>query len=198
MLATLATVLAAAQAAALVPLVARLARGRRRPPPVPPRAVARGEGSVSVVVPARNEAHRIGPCLQGLMRQAAPLSEILVVDGGSTDGTRALVREAARRDPRVRLLDEPPRPAGAVGRPWAIAAGCERARGDWIMVVDADVVPRDGMVAGALHAARLHALGAVSFGPRIVAPGCGARWLQPSLLATLIYRFGPPSARMRA
>jgi len=68
------------------------------------------------------------------------------------------------------------------------------ARGEWVLVVDADTAPRPGMVAGAVGAARRLGLDAVSFAPRIVAPGAGARWLQPSFLTTLVYRFGPPGA----
>ena len=153
--------------------------------------------SVSVIVPARNEARRIGPCLAGLRTQGAPLEEVIVVDGGSTDATPTLVDEAASRDPRVRRIDEPRRPRGLVGRPWAIAAGCAVARGEWVLVVDADTAPRPGMVGGAVAAARRLALDAVSFAPCIVAPGAGARWLQPAFLATLVYRFGPPNVDAR-
>jgi dolichol-phosphate mannosyltransferase len=150
--------------------------------------------SVSVVVPARNEAERIGPCLDGLRAQGAPLVETIVVDGHSTDDTPALVDAAAARDPRIRRMDEPPRPPEAVGRPWAIAAGCAAARGEWVMVVDADTTPQPGMIAGAISAARRLRLDVVSFAPRIVAPGAGARWLQPAFLTTLVYRFGPAGA----
>ena len=192
------SLLALAQVVALIVVCARLARGRRRVPPVEPREDGAEAGlsgtSVSVIVPARNEARRIGPCLGGLRAQGAPLDEVIVVDGGSTDGTPTLVDEAASHDPRIRRLDEPPRPAGVVGRPWAIAAGCAIARGEWVLILDADTSPRRGMVGGAVAAARRLGLDVVSFAPRIVAPGAGARWLQPALLATLVYRFGPPSA----
>jgi dolichol-phosphate mannosyltransferase len=180
-----------AQLGALVVLCARLARGRHRLPPVEPRPDGVHDTSVSVVVPARNEAHRIGACLDGLRRQGAPLVEVIVVDGGSTDATPALVDGAALADARIRRIAEPPRPPGSVGRPWAIAAGCAEARGDWIMVVDADTAPRPGMIAGAVAAARSLGLDVVSFAPRIVAPSAGARWLQPAFLTTLVYRFGP-------
>lgn len=185
-----------AQAAALLVIGARLARGRHRVPPVKPDPDARDvrDTSVSVIVPARNEAARIGPCLAGLREQGAPLAEVIVVDGHSTDGTVALVAATAADDRRIRLLPEPPRPAGAVGRPWAIAAGCAAARGEWVMVVDADAAPKPGMIAGAVGAAREHELDAVSFAPRIVAPGAGARWLQPAFLTTLVYRFGAAGA----
>ena len=192
--------LLAAQLLALGVISARLARGRHRLPEAEPdvTGASAGDTTVSVVVPARNEAARIVPCLDGLRAQERPLVEVIVVDGHSTDDTPALVEAAAARDARIRLLEEPPRPAGRVGRPWAIAAGCAAARGDWVMVVDADTAPRRGMVAGAVATARRLGLDAVSFAPRIIAPGAGARWLQPSLLTTLVYRFGPPTTSARA
>ena len=184
-----------AQLTALVVICARLAPGRHRLPEAEPDVTGSdaGDTSVSVVVPARNEAARIARCLDGLRAQQRPLTEVIVVDGHSTDATPALVQAAAELDPRFRLLEEPPRPAGRVGRPWAIAAGCAAALGEWVLVVDADTAPRAGMVAGAVVAARRLGLDAVSFAPRIMAPGAGARWLQPSLLTTLVYRFGPPN-----
>ena len=184
--------LASAQGVALVVLLSRLMRGRTRPPAVEPVVDGMHDTSVSVVVPARNEAARIGPCLAGLRAQSLPMIEAIVVDGGSTDGTAAMIDAAAAEDPRIRRIPEPRKPEGAVGRPWAIAAGCASARGDWVLVVDADTHPGPGMIGGAVAAARRSGLDAVSFAPRIVAPTFGARWLQPSFLTTLVYRFGPP------
>jgi dolichol-phosphate mannosyltransferase len=63
-----------------------------------------------------------------------------------------------------------------------------------VLILDADTSPRRGMVGGAVAAARRLGLDVVSFAPRIVAPGAGARRLQPAFLATLVYRVGPPSA----
>jgi len=77
----------AAQALAGAAVLARLGRGRRRRPPlsVPERPPA---ATVSVVVPARDEAQRIGPCLEALRRDP-DLLEVIVVDDSSADG-RAL------------------------------------------------------------------------------------------------------------
>ena len=188
------TIAAVLQGIALGVLVARLSRGRTRPPAVDPRVDGITDTSVSIVVPARNEAERIGPCLAGLRAQGAPMVEAIIVDGGSTDGTAGMIDAAATADPRIRRMPEPPRPQGAVGRPWAIAAGCARARGEWVLIVDADTSPGPGMTAGAVAAARAANYDAVSFAPRIVAPTHGARWLQPAFLTTLVYRFGPPGA----
>lgn len=189
--------LAVALGVATIVLLARLASGIRRPPPLEPVLDPLPHTSVSVVVPARNEVRRIGTGLAGLRAQGSPLVEVLVVDGGSTDGTRELVTRAAAEDSRFALIDEPPRDRGIVGRPWALHHGFAMARGEWVMSVDADAVPIAGMIASAVQAAERHGLDALSLGPTIVAPGAWARWLQPAFLTTLIYRTGAPTPEPR-
>ncbi|MDX3111626.1 glycosyltransferase, partial [Nonomuraea angiospora] len=76
--------LTAAQMVAAAVVVARLARGRRRLPPL--RALPDAGVTVSVVIPARDEAARIGPCLRAVLAASA-VSEVIVVDDGSRDGT---------------------------------------------------------------------------------------------------------------
>ena len=189
--------LTAAQAGTLVLLLARLSRGRRRLPPAEP---VRGGASarVTVLLATLNEARRIGPCLAGLRRQGPELAEVLVVDSASSDGTRELVAEAARLDPRIRLLDDGPLPDGWVGKVWALQQGLRAAQTEWVLGIDADTEPREGLVGGVVAAAERHAYDVVSFGPRFAAQGAGERWLQPSLLLTLVYRFGPAGDRAPA
>ncbi len=90
---------------------------------------------VSVIVPARNEEGNIRRCLQSLTNQDYPDFEIIVVDGDSEDRTREIVRE---QFPRVSLIEEPPRPEGWVGKPWACHVGFKHASGDVLLFTDAD------------------------------------------------------------
>ncbi|MEO5818233.1 MAG: glycosyltransferase family 2 protein [Gemmatimonadaceae bacterium] len=182
--------LASIQAAALALLLARLWPGRRRLPPVAPRPHSGPVGALSIVVATLDEAHRIAPCLEGLIAQGPVVREILVVDSGSTDGTVELVEDAMRRDSRIRLLRDEPLPTGWVGKVWALQHGLHRATADWILGVDADTEPRAGMADGVLAAAEEQQFDAVSFAPRFVMSTAAERWLQPALLVTLIYRFG--------
>jgi dolichol-phosphate mannosyltransferase len=199
-----AATLATAQLATFLLIVARLAPGRNRHPPVRATSAAahgaedeRGThvtARLSVVVPARNEAARIGRCLAGLAAQDSTMAEALIVDGASADGTRELVRAAAKADERIRLIDEPPRPPGFVGRPWAIAAGARAARSSWVLIIDADVIPEAGMVRAVAAAAEQYGYDVVSFSPRIVTPSPWAQWLQASFVISLVYRFGASGA----
>lgn len=183
-----------AQGVAAVVVLWRLLPGMRRVPAVAPAAGPVSDTTVTVIVPTLNEADRLGPCLAGLSRQGDPLVEVIVVDSGSTDGTTELVVNAARRDARVHLQRDPPLPAGWIGKVWALQHGLSIARGEWILGVDADTEPNEGMVAGVIAAARQYHLELVSFGPRFAGQSAWERWLQPALLLTLVYRTGAPSA----
>lgn len=183
-------ILFVAQIVCLAVLVVRLLPGRRRRPPVAPITGSASAGEISIVVVTLNEAHRVAPCLSGVMAQGPAVREIIVVDSGSTDGTQDLVEAAARHDSRVRLLRDDPLPDAWVGKVWALQHGLTHATSDWVLGIDADTIPQPGMAAGALAAAKANRFDAVSFAPRFRVDTAAERWLQPALLVTLIYRFG--------
>lgn len=87
---------------------------------------------VSVIVPARDEEESIGATLTALRRQDHPTLQIIVVDGGSTDGTVAVVERHMAEDPRIELL---PNPRGIIPAALNIALGA--ARGRWVVRMDA-------------------------------------------------------------
>jgi dolichol-phosphate mannosyltransferase len=187
-------VLILAQLPAIAILLSRLLRGPGRYPPLPSQAPNPEDlGTVSVVVPTLNEAARIAPCLEGLSRQSYEVREILVVDSYSTDGTPDLVKAAQQRDPRFRLLNDDPLPADWVGRPWALHNGFlfSSDRSEWILGIDADTQPQPGLVASLLKTAQQKNYDLISLSPRFILHYPGELWLQPALLMTLVYRFGP-------
>ncbi|MER6171852.1 glycosyltransferase [Streptosporangium sp. NPDC001681] len=185
--------LTALQAAAALAVAVRLARGRHRLPalnPVPAHAPAHEPASarttpprVSVVIPARDEEARLGPCLSAVLADPA-VAEVVVVDDESRDGTAEL---AARLGAKV--LIGAPLPEGWVGKQWALKQGVEAAGGDVVVTLDADARPVPGLI-GAL-AATLEGYDLVSVGPRYLCEGTAEQALHASFLATLVYRFGP-------
>lgn len=190
--------LAVLQLTAMFVLAARLAPGYRRPKPVAPHPEGIGDTTVSAIVPTLDEAGRVGACLEHLSAQGPPLVEILVVDSGSTDGTREVVLGAARRDPRVQLTSDPPRPPDWIGKVWALQHGLSLVTGEWVLGMDADTRVVPGAVAGIVTAARERTLDVASFSPTFDSQGAFERWLQPSMLMTLVYRLGAPTDRPRA
>ncbi len=101
---------------------------------------------ISVLVPARDEAEDILPCLSSLVRQSYPPDhyEVIVIDDHSSDATPALVRSFAIRHPQVRLLrmaDLPPAPVTNLSfKKQALTAGVEAATGELVATTDADCI----------------------------------------------------------
>jgi dolichol-phosphate mannosyltransferase len=175
--------LAAAQALAALTVAVRLARGRTRLPPLravpgrPPRS------PVCVIVPARNEEARIGPCVTAAIADPA-VGQVIVVDDESGDGTARLAAGLG-----ARVVSGEPLPDGWVGKQWALHQGLAAADGEVVVTLDADARPHPGLF-GALATA-LDGYDLLTVGPRFTCGGLAEQALHASFLATLVYRFGP-------
>ncbi len=90
---------------------------------------------VSVVVPAFNEAKVIGRTVQALLGQTYPISEVIVVDDGSTDGTYDRASELFSSNPRVHLCRK-----ASGGKAQALNYGFDKSESDLILAIDADTV----------------------------------------------------------
>lgn len=149
---------------------------------------------ISIVVPVLDEAARLAPCLASLLAQGPEVAEILVVDGGSADGTRALVRSCQQREPRLRLLDAGPIPGDWNGKAWGLQVGWEAMeRGSrWLLTIDADVRIDPDLARSLVHHARGQDLAALSVATLQHLSGAAEGLVHPALLTTLVYRFGIP------
>ncbi|HZS40467.1 MAG TPA: glycosyltransferase family A protein [Polyangia bacterium] len=102
-------------------------------------SLASGPLSFSVVIPTYNEAADIADTVRCVLAQTLPAREVIVVDGGSTDGTLARLRPW-RGDRRLRVVSEGLRRGVAAAR----NTGARAARGDIVVFLNADVLlPRD-------------------------------------------------------
>jgi dolichyl-phosphate beta-glucosyltransferase len=153
--------------------------------------------SLTVVLPAYNEAERIGPALDELFgylrrrgeaaREGAPGSghlpdrvDVLVVDDGSTDGTADLLRARVEADTSGRFDTDPPAldvlvvPHGGKGA--AVRAGMLHAQSDLIVFTDADMATPPDMIPLLVEALADHD---VALGSRIQSDGSDMRKSQP-------------------
>ncbi|WBB67242.1 glycosyltransferase [Micromonospora sp. WMMD812] len=168
-----------------------------RRPAGPPAEVTE---PVAVLLPLRDEAARIGPCLRALLDQrGVPGLRIVVLDDGSTDGTADAVRAIAGDDPRVTLLTGVAPPPGWLGKPyacWQLATRADPAA-TALVFVDADVVLAPHAVAAAVAELRAADVTLLSPYPRIVVATAADRLVQP-LLQWLWLTFLPLRAMERS
>jgi glycosyltransferase involved in cell wall biosynthesis len=99
--------------------------------PNPPR--------VSLVFAARDEQEKLPVAIRTLATISYPNLEIIAVDDRSTDGTSAILDEAAHMDSRFRVLHVKELPHGWLGKPHALQKAYEASTGEWLLFTDADV-----------------------------------------------------------
>ena len=105
---------------------------------------------ISVLVPARNEDENIRTCLESLQQQDYPNFEILVLDDNSMDSTAAIANEMASRDSRINLYFGEPLSDDWAGKCFACYQLAQKAKGDWLLFVDADTTHEPHMLRSVL------------------------------------------------
>jgi glycosyltransferase involved in cell wall biosynthesis len=93
------------------------------------------DGLVSIIIPTYNRAHCLGRAIDSALAQTYADIDVIVVDDGSTDATRALVEGAYGKDPRVRYVHQPNRGVSA-----ARNHGIRLVKGDFAALLDSDDV----------------------------------------------------------
>jgi dolichol-phosphate mannosyltransferase len=154
---------------------------------------------VSIIVPVLNERVRIKACLDSLMGQSDAVAEILVVDGGSSDGTQSIVECFQSRNRRLRLIDASPVPGDWTGKAWGLYVGLKNtdAHSQWVLCIDADVRCSPLLMSSLLAHAERTGISTFSVATRQHLSGLGDALLHPSLLTTLVYRLGIPGKATR-
>ncbi|HVP51516.1 MAG TPA: dolichyl-phosphate beta-glucosyltransferase [Terriglobales bacterium] len=122
-----------------------------------------------MVIPAYNEAERIGATLEKVVAYVARMgwtAEVIVVNDGSRDATPGIVREWAQKNPNIRLLENP----GNRGKGYSVRHGMMEAAGDLLLFSDADL-------SSPIHEAE-KLIAALRQGADIA---IGSRWVQADL-----------------
>jgi Glycosyl transferase family 2 len=173
-------------------------------------STVRNPVGISVIVPARNEEACLETCLRSLIDQRADFTqlqhadftqlqqpdftalatlEIIVVDDGSTDRTRAIAESL----PNIHVVSPPPLPPGWTGKNNAVIAGARIARGEWLLFTDADTQHRRGSLARALAEAEQHQAVLLSYSPQQEVHGMLEKAVMTVIFAELAATY-PPSA----
>lgn len=115
--------------------------------------------SVSVIVPVHNSMPYLEECLASILAQTTPAFEIICIDDGSTDDSARFLDETARTHESIVVVHQP-----CAGVSAARNAGIERARGAFILFVDADDLAAPNLIEKALASATQHAAEMTIFG----------------------------------
>ena len=119
---------------------------------------------VSAIIPARNEERTIAEAVISVAEQPE-IREVIVIDDQSSDGTGEILRRLAAGQPRLRVCEAGPLPAGWVGKNHAASLGAQKAACDWLLFTDADALHLPGSTARALAEANSRGADLVSYSP---------------------------------
>ncbi len=152
---------------------------------------------ITILIPVLNEEKRLAPCLESLTRQSPVVQEILVVDGGSEDGTIALAEQFAADDPRITILSAGPAPSGENGKVFNLDYAYRSLPEDreWVLIIDADVRCTPYLAESLLAKAETNHIDILSVAVQQQALDRTNAIVNPALLTTLIYRFGIPGSK---
>lgn len=162
------------------------ARELRAPVLAPSSADPQAGPRVSVLIPARDEAARIGGALAGLATQTYAGFEVIVIDDHSADGTADLARGYAGRLPGLRVLAGAALPGGWAGKPWACWQAAGQASGEWLLFLDADVLPQPGLIAALVRQAEAQQLDLLTLMPLQLLRTPAERVVLPAFFALLL------------
>src|SRR2546427_3640067 len=150
-----------------------------------------GSGStfppVSIILPVRNQARTVGECVRSLVGLEYPNKEIIVVDGGSTDGTRELVKKFAHE---ITLVAEEPLPVSWVGKNWACHIGYKKSRGELLLFTDGDSVHATDSLARSVNYLQFENVDLVTLAPGTILRTFGERLLQPPIFLLIMILVG--------
>lgn len=142
---------------------------------------------VSIILPVRNQASTVGECISSLVGLQYPNKEIIVVDGGSTDGTRELVQKFADA---ITLVDEEPLPVGWVGKNWACHLGYKKSRGELLLFTDGDSVHANDSLARSVNYLQAENADLVTLAPGTILRSFWERLLQPPIFLLIMILVG--------
>ena len=150
--------------------------------------------SLTVVIPAFNEANNIEGCLTHVLMSDKPCSqwEVFVVDDQSSDNTVKIAEQtigivAGADQPSAAVLQAGPRPKGErwVGKNWGCSQAMEQIRSEWVLFIDADVTLAPDAIRRALQQSINEKADLFSLAPRLTC-GCLAEWMVQPIMASLL------------
>ncbi|MBU9888962.1 MAG: glycosyltransferase [Candidatus Omnitrophica bacterium] len=168
----------------------------RHAPMLKPCSTDARKGSVSVLIPAKNEALNIADCVRSFLPQLGDTDEVIVINNSSTDDTETILRSlgaqtitpgSSESPPPgkvpLKYLNTPPTPEDWTGKNFALHLGIQHAHGDWFLFTDADTRHQPGSINASVSLAEKSSLDLLTLLPRCLAHGFWENLVQPCAMA---------------
>jgi chlorobactene glucosyltransferase len=155
---------------------------------------------VSILVPARNEQERVlESCVHSILAQDYGKFEVIAVDDRSIDKTGEILKTLAQRDERLQVIEGEELPPGWLGKPYAMQQAVHRARGEWILATDADMIFEPSVLRTAMDRVLENNADALTLIPRFETGSFWERVMIPTwewvfLMFTIFYRVNDPKS----
>ncbi|OQA56692.1 MAG: 4,4'-diaponeurosporenoate glycosyltransferase [Candidatus Omnitrophica bacterium ADurb.Bin277] len=149
------------------------------------------EGTVSILIPVKNEEKNIAPCIRSLLGQLRENDELIVINNCSTDKTETILRDLGAEEIKssdgrsrskrqtLKYINTPPTPDGWTGKNYALHLGGPYASGDWLLFTDADTRHEAGGLDASVSFAEKNSLDLLTLLPRCIARGFWENLIQP-------------------
>ncbi|NOK63137.1 MAG: glycosyltransferase [Chloroflexi bacterium AL-W] len=161
------------------------------PQPASPDTILSPAPLISILIPARDEAARIGLCLEGLTSQTYRSFEVIIIDDHSSDGTADVAQRYADRLPKLSIIQGQPLPTGWVGKCWACWQAANHANGEWLIFLDADVIPAPMLLQTLVHQTQTRSFDLITLLPLQQFGSLAEKLVMPAFLS-LLYSLYPP------
>ena len=136
-----------------------------------PRLQRENVPKVSVIIPACNEAATIEPALKSILAMDYANLEVITVNDRSVDRTGVVLKQIQKQYPGLQIFDISKLPEGWLGKNHALQHGAEKARGEYLLFTDADIIMEKSSLARAMNHMLENRLDHMSMFFKNIAPG---------------------------
>ena len=142
------------------------------------------ESLVSIIIPTRNEADSIKSCIESILNLDYHNTEIIVVDGGSTDKTKEILQKYKKY---IKIINEPKLPSKWIGKNWACHVGYQHSIGDLLLFTDADTIHSTWSLSSTVNYLKKSKSDLLSLYPKILNFTFWEKFLMPPISSFIVF-----------
>lgn len=145
--------------------------------------------SVSILIPVRNEEENIAKCIESCLKQNYENYEIIICDDQSEDNTKKKISNYLK-NPTIKLIEGKKLEEGWIGKSWACHQLSQKAKGDLLLFIDADVTIEPETLNSSISLMEKKEVDLLSFFPLQIMNSIG-EWLTIPIFEWMVFTFIP-------